>query len=101
MPVINDDKTLLILCKCHGHVLQIDYEDWSSIEEGIIWEPEFNISVWNQTPCPFSFSNRIKLIWDLICGKNLNAGDVIIEQEDAQSIINFLTKTTKKQNNVK
>jgi hypothetical protein len=86
------DKTMLIFCKCQGHVLQIDYEDWSSIEEGIIWEPEFYVSVWNQTPVPYSFFNRIKLIWELLRGKSLNAGDIIVEKSDAQSIVNFLTK---------
>jgi len=93
MPVIKDDKTLLIRCTCHGHVLEITYDDYW-VKEGV--EPDFNVSVWNQTPYPFSFSNRIKLIWDLIRGKNLSGDDVIIEKSDAQAIVNFLEKQLNK-----
>ena len=89
MPLIDTDKTLLIRCKCHGHVLEITYDNYW-LDEGV--EPDFNISVWNQTPYPFSFSNRIKLIWDLILGKNLSGDDVIIEKSDAQAIVDFLNK---------
>lgn len=55
--------------------------------------PSFDISVWNQTPVPMNFWERLKLIWRLIRGKNLDGGDVIIEQEDAQAIIQFLDET--------
>ena len=89
MPLIDTDKTLLIRCKCHGHVLEITYDDYW-IDEGV--EPDFNISVWNQTPYPFSFSNRIKLIWDLLLGKNLSGDDVIIESSDAKEIVRFINK---------
>jgi hypothetical protein len=89
MPVIKDDKILLIRCKCHGHILEITYDDYW-IEEGV--EPDFYVSVWNQSPCPLSFSYRLKLVWDLIRGKDLSGDDVIIEKADAQSIVNFLNK---------
>lgn len=88
MPVIKDDKTLLIRCSCHSHVLEITYDDYWA-DDGI---EQFNVSVWNQTPYPFSFSNRLKLIWDLIRGKILSGDDVIIEKSDAQVIVNFLNK---------
>lgn len=92
MPVINGDKkTLLIRCKCHSHVLEITNDDWGLDEDGSI--PDFDVSVWNQTPVPMSFKERLKLIWHLIRGKNLDGGDVIIEQEDAQAIIQFLDET--------
>ena len=89
MPVINNDKTLLIRCTCHGHVLEIAYDDdW--VKEDI--EPYFYVSVWNQTPFPFSFSQRLKLIWSLLRGKSLSGDDVVIKKSDAKSIVNFLNK---------
>ncbi len=91
MPIINDDKnTLLIRCDCHYHVLEVSYDDE--------WEPNpiFSFSVWNQTPTPFSFKDRISLIWRLIQGKNLGGGDVVIHTEDIKSIINFLNKKLRK-----
>ena len=98
MPVIKDDRTLMVRCACHGHVLEISYEGGLSddTEEGILWAPQFEVSIWNQTPYPYSLSNRIRLIWRLLRGKNLSADDVIIEPEDAKAIINFLEKQLNK-----
>lgn len=96
MPVIKDDKTLMIRCTCHGHVLEISYEDWSDEDSELMWEPQFDVSIWNQTPYPYSFSNRMKLIWRLLRGKNLSADDVIIEKSDALAIVNFLEKQLNK-----
>ena len=79
MPVIKDDKTLMVRCTCYGHVLEITYDDYLTDE---CFPPTFNVSIWNQTPYPYSFSNRIKLIWRLLRGKNLSADDVIIEKSD-------------------
>ena len=77
----------MIRCSCHHHVLEITNDTWG-IEDGS--SPSFDISVWNQTPVPMNFWERLKLIWRLARGKNLDGGDVIIEQEDAQAIIQFL-----------
>ncbi len=99
MPVIKDDKTLLIRCTCHYHVLEVTYDDYDTE-----LSPYFNISVWNQSPSPLNFWDRCKMIWRLIRFKNLDGGDVIIEKNDAKSIINFLykklgeSKNGKKQN---
>ena len=49
----------------------------------------------------YFYDLRCRTIWDLICGKNLNGDDVMIEKEDAQTIINFLIKKIKESNNVK
>jgi hypothetical protein len=95
MPVIPDDNNLLIRCTCHGHVLDVEYDDyeWANAKnEDDLPEPVFYVSVWNQTPSPFSFWNRLQMIWGLIRGKNLNGGDVIIELSDAREIVNFLNK---------
>jgi len=90
MSVINDDKnTLMIRCDCHGHVLEVT-SDALGVGDGI--EPDFYFSVWNQSPTPFSFIDRIRLIWKLVRGKNLEGGDVIISLEDTQAIIDFLCK---------
>lgn len=86
MPVIKNDNTLLIRCSCYYHVLEVTYDDY---EEDL---PNFNISVWNQSPTPISFSDRLKLIWRLIRFKNLEGGDVIIDGSDAKILVNFLTK---------
>ena len=90
MPLISDKDTLLIRCKCHGHVLEISCDDYGMEEDGCI--PDFDISVWNQTPAPFSFWQRIKMIYTLAMGRNLDGGDVIIDQEDATVIIQSLSK---------
>lgn len=90
MPVINNDTTLLLRCSCYYHVLEVTYDDYETEL------PNFNISVWNQTPTPSTFVDRIKLIWRLICGKNLDGGDVIIDKNDVQSLINFLNKHLEK-----
>ena len=90
MSVINTDpNTLMIRCECHGHVLEVT-NDASGVGDGI--EPDFYFTVWNQTPFPFSFRNRLHLIWQLICGKNLEGGDVIVSLSDTQAVIDFLCK---------
>jgi len=90
MSVINDDKnTLMVRCECHGHVLEVT-SDALGVGDGI--EPDFYFSVWNQSPTPFSFIDRIKLIWKLVRGKNLEGGDVIVCLKDTQAIIDFLCK---------
>jgi hypothetical protein len=86
MPVIKDDKTLLIRCTCHYHVLEVSYDDEYETT------PNFNISVWNQSPSPINFWDRLKMIWRLLRFKNLEGGDVIIDKNDAKNLINFLTK---------
>jgi len=86
MPVIKDDKTLMIRCKCHEHILEVTDDEYWYENTG------FYFSVWNQTPTPVSFSDRLKLIWRLVRGKNLEGGDVLIDKEDARSLINFLNK---------
>jgi hypothetical protein len=88
MSVINDDKdTLMIRCDCHGHVLEVASDDLG-VGDGI--EPDFYFSVWNQTPTPFNWKDRLRLIWRLIRGKNLEGGDVIVNLSDAIVIANFL-----------
>jgi hypothetical protein len=89
MPLISDKNTLLIRCKCHGHVLEISCDDYDMEDRGV---PDFDISVWNQTPAPFSFWQRIQMIYTLVMGRNLDGGDVIIDREDAEVIIQFLTE---------
>jgi hypothetical protein len=89
MSVIKDDKTLMVRCKCHGHILEVTYdEDW--YENAAL--NVFYFSVWNQTPTPVSFFDRLKLIWRLVKGKNLEGDDVLIDKEDARALINFLNK---------
>lgn len=90
MSIINTDlNVLMVRCECHGHVLEIT-NDNLGVGDGI--EPDFYFSVWNQSPTPFSFIDRIKLIWKLVRGKNLEGGDVIITLKDTQSIIDFLCR---------
>lgn len=90
MSVINTDpNVLMIRCECHGHVLEVA-SDALGVGDGI--EPDFYFSVWNQTPTPFNFLDRIRLIWRLIRGKNLEGGDVIVSLEDTQPIIDFLCR---------
>jgi hypothetical protein len=86
MPVIKDDTTLLIRCACHYHVLEVTYDDEYETT------PNFNISVWNQSPSPINFLDRFKMIWRLLRFKNLDGGDVIIDNNDAKNLINFLNK---------
>ena len=89
MSVIKDDKTLMVRCMCHSHILEIAYDDdWDENEALNV----FYFSIWNQTPTPVSFSERLKLIWRLIRGKNLEGDDVLIDKEDARALINFLNK---------
>ena len=89
MPVIKDNKTLMVRCKCHEHILEITYDDdW--YENAAL--NVFYFSVWNQSPTPFSFSDRLKLIWRLVRGKNLEGGDVLVDKEDARVLVNFLNK---------
>lgn len=95
MPVIPDDKNLLIRCECHYHVLEIEYDtyDWANAEnKDDLPEPVFNVSVWNQTPSPYSLWNRLQLIWTLLRGKRIDGGDVIINLSDAKTVVDFLNK---------
>jgi len=95
MPVIPDDKNLLIRCECHYHVLEIEYDDYDwllSEKEVERPKPTFNVSVWNQTPSPYSFWNRLQLIWTLLRGKRIDGGDVIINLSDAKTVVDFLNK---------
>lgn len=90
MSVINTDpNVLMIRCECHGHVLEVASDDFN-INEGI--EPDFYFSVWNQSPTPFNLRNRVKLIWRLLCGKNLEGGDVMVTSKDVKEIVRFLNK---------
>lgn len=90
MSIINDDpNTLMIRCECHGHVLEVTSDDLG-VGDGI--QPDFYFSVWNQTPTPFSFRHRLYLIWKLICGKNLEGGDVVVDLKDAVVISKFLAE---------
>lgn len=90
MPVISDKDTLLIRCDCHYHVLEVSNDALGLLEEGL--DPYFEVSVWNQSPSPITFKDRLKLIWDLVRGKNLAGGDVMITQDDAVKLIQFLSK---------
>jgi hypothetical protein len=87
MPPIKDDKTLLIRCICHYHILEVTYDNYDADSPTV-----FNISIWNQSPVPINFWDRLKMIWRLIRFKNLEGGDVIIENSDAKTLINFLNK---------
>ena len=92
MSIINtDSNTLMIRCECHGHVLEVT-SDALGVDDGI--RPDFYFSVWNQTPTPFNFRDRLRLIWRLVCGKNLEGGDVIVSLSDAIVIANFLLEKT-------
>ncbi len=87
MSIINTDKNILMIrCDCHSHVLEISSDNNSSV--GII--PSFYFTVWNQSPAPFNFRDRLRLIWQLIRGKNLEGGDVIVSLNDADVISKFL-----------
>lgn len=90
MPVIGDKDTLLIRCDCHYHVLEVSNDALGLLEEGL--DSYFEFSVWNQSPSPITFKDRLKLIWDLVRGKNLAGGDVVITQDDAVKLIQFLSK---------
>lgn len=90
MPVISDKDTLLIRCDCHYHVLEVSNDALGLMNDG--FEPYFEVSVWNQSPTPITFKDRLKMIWDLIRGKNLAGGDVMITQDDAVKLIQFLSK---------
>jgi len=93
MPVISEKDSLLVRCTCHGHVLEVRNDDeW--INDGI--EPSIEVSVWNQTPAPYSFKQRLFMIWTLLKGKNLEGGDVIITNDDAAKMIRFLSKSIRK-----
>ena len=87
MPVIKDDKTLLIRCVCHYHVLEVTYDTYDKKIS-----PYFNFSIWNQSPSPINFWDRLKMIWRLLCFKNIDGDDVIITNDDTKNLINFLTK---------
>jgi hypothetical protein len=90
MPLISDKDTLLIRCDCHYHVLEVSNDSMGLMNDGL--EPYFEISVWNQSPSPITFKDRLKMIWTLLRGKNLDGGDVMITQDDATKIIQFLSK---------
>lgn len=90
MPKLSEEKnSLFIRCSCHYHVLEVANDDWG-IEDGSI--PTFDISVWNQSPVPFTFWQRLKLIWTLIWGGKLDGGDVILQPEDAKEVADFLNQ---------
>lgn len=90
MSVINNEESLLIRCSCHYHVLEISSDSWTDVPT------DFCITVWNQTPTPITFRDRLRLIWKLVQGKNLNGDDVVITKEDAHDIVDFLSKKLKK-----
>jgi hypothetical protein len=90
MSVINNDpNTLMIRCECHGHVLEVT-SDALGVGDGI--QPDFYFSVWNQSPTPFCFRDRLRLLWRLIRGKNLEGGDVVVSLDDAVVISKFLAE---------
>lgn len=86
MSPIHNDDSLLVKCECNSHILEIVNDNYFE-SEGL-----FYVSVWSQYPNSVSFKDRLKSIWKLIRGKNLDGGDVVITQSDATDIVNFLTK---------
>ena len=86
MPPIHNDDSLLVKCEGHCHILEIVNDN------DFDCETFFYVTVWSQYPNSISFRDRLKAIWKLIRGKNLDGGDVVITQSDATNIVNFLTK---------
>ena len=98
MSVINNDpNTLMVKCNCYSHVLEVT-SDALGVIDGIT--PDFYFTIWNQTPIPYSFIQRLKLIWNLIFGKNLNGADIIVDLSDAVAISKFLAEKVEESRNL-
>jgi len=82
----------MVRCECHSHVLEVT-NDTLGICDDIA--SVFYFSIWNQSPIPYCFSDRLKMIWQLIIGKNLSGSDVIVSIEDAEVISKFLSDKVK------
>lgn len=87
MPDINKDKSLLIRCTCHGHILEIERDD----EFG-----EYYVFIWGNHIQFHTFKDKLKLIWDLIRNRNVLNSDVVITKEDAVKLVKFLNKKPNK-----
>ena len=93
MSILKDGKnTIFAKCDCSHHALEVtnDTDMYGSNEKPIL-----AVSIWNQTPYPYSFKNRMSLIWTLIRGKSMNAGDVILNQDDALELSKFISTKVK------
>lgn len=84
---------LVIECSCHSHALDV-VNDVDMIKE--YGEPSmFYISVWSQSPFVLTWKDRLGIIWDMIKGRTLDGGDVVLEEKDVVRLIKFLTNQLK------
>lgn len=90
MAIINTDKNSLVVeCSCHSHALHITYDDF--------WKdsiPMIDIAIWERrgAPFPLPWKQRFRWIWSLLKDGTLQGDDVIINENDADAIIKFLSE---------
>lgn len=90
MPILKEDPSCLIIrCKCTGHALEV-YNDTEWIKDGV--DPDFDVSLWDRYPRSVGLLERFRLMWRLLIYGDLTAGDVIIEESDAQALSNFILR---------
>lgn len=78
--------SIFIKCDCHAEAIEIQH--WSD-------ENVFYVSFWDYGRSKISWlpwKKRLGLIWRILRGKDLYADMVILDQEKAKEVVDFINK---------
>ena len=89
---MNKEKSLFVKCQCSGHVFEVErfVDDWTDggHDEG------FNLTFWNygRNDNTLCWRERLRWIWNIFCTGKPWADGIIIENEQAKEITNYINK---------
>ncbi len=93
MALISTDKDdLMIKCSCHCHAIEFHFDDYD--KECV---PSIDIAIWSlgQRPLKLGWRDRLRWVYYLLKDGELHGDDVILNEKDADHIVEFLTEKSK------
>jgi hypothetical protein len=93
MALISKDKDdLMVKCSCYSHVIEFHFDDYD--KECV---PSIDIAIWSlgQRPLKLRWRDRLRWVYYLLKDGELHGDDVILNEKDADSIVEFLTEKSK------
>jgi hypothetical protein len=88
---LENDKTLMLRCGCHSHLLEI-YNNGENF---------FEVVIWRSYPKRESLWERLRLCWRVICHKNLLLDDMVLDDIQAKEAIDFLNRQLEENRSIK
>ena len=89
---IEKQNSLFLTCDCYSHVLEVQYYDYAPEDRG------FYVSIWKHqcTTEKLSWGQRLRWCWILLTAGNLLGDNIILSNEKAQQIVDYINKNLPK-----